>query len=208
MTPAAFVAEHTERVALPLTPSISAFVARNSHEIWQAAHEAGFAQPFWAFAWPGGQALARYILDHPEVAAGRTVLDIGSGSALAGIAAAQVGARTVLAADTEPLAEVVARLNADASGVAIQTTTRDLLGETPQAELVLIGDLFYEPELQVRVDAFLAAARRRGTPVLFADRTTAKRPECALEALAEHEAPPVPALLDGHIEHAQVWRMA
>lgn len=207
MTPAEFVAEHTERVALPLTPSIAAFVARNSHEIWQAAHEAGFAQPFWAFAWPGGQALARYILDHPEMAAGRTVLDIGSGSALAGIAAAQAGARSVLAADTEPLAEVGARLNAAASGVAIETTTRDLLGETPQADLVLIGDLFYEPELQVRVDAFLAAARRRGTPVLFADRTTAKRPECALEALAEHEAPPVPALLDGHIEHAQVWRL-
>lgn len=208
MTPADFVAEHTEHVALPLTPSICAYVARHSHEIWQAAHEAGFAQPFWAFAWPGGQVLARYILDHPEVAAGRTVLDIGSGSALAGIAAAQVGARMVLAADTEPLAEVVARLNAEASGVAIETTTRDLLGETPHADLVLIGDLFYEPELQVRVDAFLAAARRRGTPVLFADRTTAKRPECALEVLAEHEAPPVPALLDGHIERAQVWRLA
>ena len=208
MTPAEFVTAQTERVALPLTPSIAAFVARNSHEIWQAAHEAGFAQPFWAFAWPGGQALARYILDHPEVVAGRTVLDIGSGSALAGIAAARAGARAVLAADTDPLAQVVARLNAGASGVAIETTTRDLLGGVPQADLVLIGDLFYEPELQVRVDAFLAAARGRGTPVLFADRTTAKRPECALELLVDHMAPPVPALLEGHIERARVWRLA
>lgn len=208
MKPAAFVAEQTERVAMPLTPSIAAFVARDSHGIWQAAHEAGFAQPFWAFAWPGGQALARYILDHPECVAGRAVLDIGSGSALAGIAAARAGARAVLAADTDPLAEAVARLNAQASGVAIETTMRDLLGEEPAAELILIGDLFYEPELQVRVDAFLAAARRRGTLVLFADRTTAKRPECALEALAEFEAPPVPALLDDHIERARVWRLA
>lgn len=208
MTPTAFVAEHTEPAALPLTPAICAFVARDPHGIWQEAHEAGFGQPFWAFAWPGGQALARYIQDHPEVAAGRTVLDIGSGSALAGIAAAQAGARAVMAADTDPLAQVVARRNAQASGVAIATTTRDLLGQAPPADLVLIGDMFYEPELQLRVDAFLAAARRRGAQVLFADRTNARRPQCALEFLVEHAAPPVPALLDDFIERAVVWKLA
>lgn len=206
----AFVERETELVATFAVPEIRLHLARDAKTIYQRAFELeGYGlPPYWAFAWPGGQGLARYLLDWPGLVAGKRILDLGSGSALQSIAAKIAGAASVLAADIDPVAELAARLNARANGVAIDTTTRDLLGWPPDADLVLIGDLVYEPELELRVSAFLDMAARCQVPVLMGDRTSARRPPHAFEMLAEYVAPCTPALLDGFVERARVWRLA
>ena len=163
--PAAFIRANTELGRATLVPEIDLHLARDSHRIFQTAEglerdpEERFP-PYWAFAWPGGQAMARYILDNHALLAGRRVVDIGSGSGVGAIAAILAGAAHVLAADIDPIAEVAITMNAAANGLAghIETTTRDLLGQLPDADLVIVSDLVYEPELALRVGAFLELA--------------------------------------------------
>jgi predicted nicotinamide N-methyase len=128
--------------------------------LWRAnerdLQELGLLDPFWGFCWAGGQALARYILDHSEWVADKTVLDFGAGCGVVGIAAKRAGARRVCAADTDPLAAVAVRINAELNDVEIETTTRDLLGEQlTDFEVILLGDMFYEAELAGRVQDWL-----------------------------------------------------
>jgi predicted nicotinamide N-methyase len=207
--PVTFILAATRLARVPLVPEIALHLAEDARGIWQAAGDAfgdgRSAQPFWAFAWPGGQALARFLLDQPAHVRGRRVLDLGCGSGIAAIAARLAGAASVLAADVDPVAIAAARLNASANGVEIAVTDADLLGAAPGEELVLVGDLVYLPELALRVTAFLEAARRRGASILFADRTSARRPRLELALLAEHAAPVLPALIEGHVERARVW---
>ena len=186
-------------------------LAYHAHDIFQDAHtftDGGLgAMPYWAFAWPGGQALARHILDHADLVAGKRVLDLGSGSAIAGIAAMTAGAKAVPAADIDPLAADVAGMNATLNGVAIIATTDDLLGEDTRYDLVIVGDLVYEPDLKDRVGTFIASHHKRGVPILYGDRTTARRPPGNFRLLADHEAPLTPALVDNFIERARVWQL-
>ena len=205
---AAFVRRHTERVVVPLVPEIPLHLATDPRGIFQEAELIGAAHPFWAFAWPGGQGLARWLLDHPEAVAGKRVLDVGAGTAISSIAAMMAGARQVVANDTDPLACAAATANAAFNGMAIMVSSEDLLDATPEADLILIGDLFYQPDIAMRVSAFLVAARRRGIPVLYADRTTASRPPLQLELLAGYQAPLIPAMELDYIEHCHVWRIA
>jgi len=210
MSPLArFVADETLPEATFVVPEITLRLAREPREIYQRAFELeGYGKPpLWAYAWPGGQALARYLLDWPDVARGKRVLDLGSGSGIQAIAALKSGALSVLASDIDPMAEIVIGMNAAANGVSITATTRDILGERPDADLVLIGDLVYEPELETRVGAFLDMARTCGVTVLMGDRTTARRPPLAFELLAEYVAPCTPPLLEGFVERARVWRL-
>ena len=165
------------------------------------------SRPYWAFAWPGGQGLARYLLDNPALVAGKRVLDLGSGSAIGAIAALKAGARLALAADIDPLASAAAGFNARLNGVALATTTTDLLGKPADCDVVLIGDLVYEPDLKIRVAAFIEAARAKRVPILYADRTSARRPLQDLVLLAEYEAPLVPPLVEDLIERSRVWRV-
>lgn len=206
-----FVREHTTRLDVPLVPEVALLLARDPFAIFGAREtldeDAGPWPPFWAFAWPGGQGLARHILDHPGLVAGRRVLDIGSGSGLTSIAAMRAGAAAVLAADVDPLAEAAALANAELNGVAIATTTRDLLGETPDADLIVIGDLVYDPDLFQRVSAFLEQASRHRIDILVGDRTTARRPASDLELLAEYAAPVVPELQEGWYERSRVFAL-
>ena len=207
----AFVISHTVVIAPPLVPEIKLHLARNSHTIFQAAHDlvaGGLGErPYWAFAWPGGQALSRYILDHPDLVAGRAVLDLGAGSAMAAIAAMRAGATHAIAADVDPLSAAAAGLNADLNSVSLTVTTDDLLGLECDADLIIIGDLVYEPDLQDRVGAFIERHRKRGVPFLYGDRTTARRPPGSFRMLDEYEAPLTPALQDDHIERARVWQL-
>jgi predicted nicotinamide N-methyase len=209
-TPAEFVALHTDIVPVPVVPEIRLHLACDEHAIFQAAHEAFGAgpsqHPFWAFAWPGGQVLARYLIDHPDVAAGKRVLDMGCGSGIGAIAAAKAGARHVLANDIDPVACAAARLNAETNGVAIGISDHDLLAEAMEADVILIGDTFYLPELQTRVIAFMEAARRAGATLLFGDRTTMRRPPLDFRVVDEREASVVPMLHEEHVERARVWR--
>lgn len=206
-----FVETHTRLGTTPLVPEISLSLATAARNIFVAADEfmdgrLG-SRPYWAFAWPGGQALARTILDEPHLVRGRKVLDIGAGSALGAIAALKAGATSALAADIDPLAVAAAALNARANGVVLTTTTDDLLGATPDADVVIVGDLVYEPDLLVRVGAFLDAARAAGVTILYGDRTSARRPRHDFVLHAEYEAPLMPPLVDDFVERARVWRL-
>jgi len=147
----------------------------------------GFGTPYWAYAWGGGLALARYVLDHPETIAGRSVLDLGSGSGLVGIAAAKAGAREVMAVDVDAYAAVAAPLNAQANGVDIRFLLADLLdGEPPEGvDVVLAADLFYEEALARRTTGFLERCLTSGAQVLIGDPWRAHLPTERLQVLAE-----------------------
>src|SRR5262249_15018754 len=131
MDPESFVRSKTAIGTPPLVPEIRLHLATEVTPIWQATEESlagyGVPPPFWAFAWAGGQALARYLLDHPEIVAGREVLDIGSGSGIVAIAAAKAGASRVTAAEIDPFAAAAIAMNAPLNDVAITVETRDLL---------------------------------------------------------------------------------
>src|SRR5262245_32759194 len=165
--PAAFIRANTQLLPVPMVPEIRLHLAAESLPIWQKTEEElgrmNVPPPWWAFAWAGGQALARYVLDNAAVAAGRSVLDLGAGSGLGAIAAVKAGARCVLAADTDPFAVAAMALSAAASGVAFEATGADLLAATPASfGTVLVGDLFYERQLAERALAFVTAARKQG----------------------------------------------
>lgn len=151
--------------------------------------------------------MARYLLDHPEVIRGKAVMDIGAGSGIAAIAAAMAGASAVVAADPDPLAAAAIAINARENGVNLEIVTEDVLGREPEADLLLIADLIYEPELATRVTRFLESARARKLAVILADRTTGQRPPLELSFLARYRAPLMPILEESHLEDANVWRL-
>jgi predicted nicotinamide N-methyase len=205
----AFITAHTELIAPPLVPEIRLHLAQNAFAIFEAAYalEPDGLRPYWAFAWPGGQALARHLIDHPALVAGRRVLDLGAGSGLGAIAALKAGAFSATAADIDPLSVSACLRNAVANDVPLSVTTDDLLGADTAFDLVLIGDLVYEPDLKDRVGAFLSAHTRRNVPILYADRTTARRPPGDFRLLAEYSAALTPALDEDYPECARVWRL-
>src|SRR5688572_2610508 len=147
-----FIRDNTKLLSPPLVPEIKLHLAEESLPIWQKTEEElgemNVPPPYWAFAWAGGQALARYLLDNPALVAGKAVVDLGAGSGLTAIAAGRAGAASVLASDIDALALAAARLNAVLNGVALDVTPADLLAHPPAAaDVVLVGDLFYEREL-------------------------------------------------------------
>ena len=213
MDPDLFVRRNTEIMHPPLVPEIALHLATAMTPIWQATEEelarGAVPPPFWAFAWAGGQALARYVLDNPAVAAGRGVLDLGAGSGLAGIAALKAGAARVLAADTDPFAVAAVALNAAANHVGIEATDQDLLAAPlSRYDLVLVGDLFYERSLAERVLAFVQAARNQGAAVLVGDPRRSYFPMERFTAVLEYSVPVTRDLEDMEIKRAAVWRLA
>lgn len=209
--PADFIQANTKLLAVPLVGEIRLHLAEESMPIWQKTEEElgemGLPPPFWAFAWAGGQALARYVLDNAALVAGKTVLDIGSGSGIGAIAAKRAGAHRVAASDPDPMACVAIAMNALRNGVEIAALTEDALSSAPDVDVVFIGDLVYEPELATRVTRFLEAAHRAGIEVILGDRTTGHRPPIAMTLLSEYEAPLSPMLEEDHVERARVWRL-
>ncbi len=210
---ASFVRSHTILSTAPLVPEVPLHLAADSHRIFQRAAEAQDAtgstfHPYWAFAWPGGQAIARYLIDNPGLVAGKRVIDIGSGSGIGAIAAIGAGARSVLAVDIDPLAETAIRLNGvlNECNAVLETSTDDVLGFEPEADVVLISDLVYEPELAMRVGRFLDGLAASGQFVLLGDRATARQPSSGLEEIARYHAPLEPALIDDSLEEGRVWR--
>ena len=212
MDPPAFIRANTKLLAVPLVPEIRLHIAEESLPIWQRTEEElgemNIPPPYWAFAWAGGQALARYLLDNPALVAGRRVLDLGSGSGLVAIAAAKAGAAHVLAADIDALALAAIDLNAAANAVTLETTAADLLDRSPGAfDVVLIGDLFYERPLAERVLAFADAALARGAVVLAGDPRRSYFPPGRFRQLAEYSVPVTRELEDAEIKRTAVWRL-
>jgi predicted nicotinamide N-methyase len=200
---------------VPLVPEIRLWQASEPIGLWQhterAAGRTGLDPPFWAFAWAGGQALARHLLDHPELARGRHVTDIASGSGLVAIAAARAGAATVTAYDIDPLAAAAIGLNAAANGVTVQAVCADILDDDalPAADtgLVLVADAFYQRDLAARVMRFLERARGRGADVLAGDFGRAYLPRDRLTPLASYDVPGLRALEDSDTKRTTIWAL-
>jgi predicted nicotinamide N-methyase len=189
----AFVEAHTARVRVPLVPEIELGLATEITPLWSATEawlEArGIEPPFWAFAWAGGQALARAVLDRPELVRDRRVFDLATGCGIVAIAAALAGAREVVAIDRDPLACTAARLNADRNGAPIELVEGDLVAvDLRGAEVVLAGDVFYDREASARFAPRLAALAAQGARVIVGDPGRAYLPEGLVE-LARYEVP-------------------
>ena len=242
---AAFVRANTSVMAPPLVPEVLLHLAHEAVPLWQKTEEElgemGLAPPFWAFAWAGGQALARHILDHAEIVRGRSVIDLASGSGLVAIAALKAGASHALAADIDLFSVAAIALNAELNfdspppcgeglgvGVAkdstrgpppsipphkgegrLSITSADLLAAPPPAaEVILVGDLFYEQKLAYRVYYWLVAAEAQGSTVLIGDPGRSYLPRHNLENLAEYRVRVTRDLEDAEIKWTSVWRLA
>jgi predicted nicotinamide N-methyase len=210
--PAAFIAANTRVQSAPLTPELRFHLADEALPIWEKTEEAleriGLPPPFWAFAWAGGQALARFVMDHPGQVAGKRVLDFACGCAIAGIGAAKAGAARVEASEIDPFAVEAARANAALNGVEIAAEETDLVGEDRGWDVVLAGDVFYEGPGAGRIRAWLRALHDRGALVLIGDPGRAFLPKDALEPLARYDTPVSRDLEDREIRFARVWRFA
>lgn len=212
MDSAARILQHTVVAGSVLVPELKLHLITEDCALWlgpeQMAIDAGLADPFWAFCWPGGQALARHVLDHPELVGGKRVLDFGSGSAVEGLAALQAGAESVLAADLDPLAGVAARLNAQLNELpAPDVTTDDLVGAEVDFDLVLAGDVFYDPELAARGLAWLKTLANRGIEVLVGDPSRGFLDVTELELIATYRAGADGDTTGADLRDASVYRV-
>lgn len=207
-----FILANTRLQRPPHTPEIALHLADEVTPIWRMTEEElgriGLPPPFWAFAWAGGQALARYLIDHPEVVAGKQVLDFAAGSGLVGIAALKAGAAGALCADIDGFCAAAVALNGEANGVSPRFTDQDLLdGPPPAVEVIVAGDICYEKPLAERVLAWLGAARARGTTVLIGDPGRSYFPREGLTRLAEYQVPTTRELEDMEVKKTAVYAL-
>jgi predicted nicotinamide N-methyase len=208
-----FILDNTRAQAPPHTPELTLRLADEVTPIWRLTEEAlaeiGLPPPFWAFAWAGGQALARYVLDNPELVRGKAVIDFASGSGIVAIAAAKAGASRVLAADIDPFCRAALLLNAQANGVAVDATDADLLDHPAPAwaDVILAGDICYEKPLAERVMAWLGAARAAGATVLIGDPGRSYFPRVGLTRLAEYQVATTRELEDMEVKKTAVWTL-
>lgn len=210
--PAAFVVANTIARPPAHVPELTMRVADDALPLWHLTEdeleERGLPPPFWAFAWAGGQALARYVLDHPASVRTKRVLDLGSGGGLVAIAAARAGAACVRANEVDPFALAAIALNAVDNCVTVQIVAGDLLAGPADADVVLVADLFYERVLAERVWQFVREAADTGATVLIGDPRRSYLPVDKLVPLATYAVPVSRALEDGDIKRTTVWGLA
>ncbi len=207
---AAFIRANTRLLVVPHAPEISLQLADEATALWEKTEEElgeiGLPPPFWAFAWAGGQALARYILDCPGIVAGKSVLDFASGSGLVAIAAAKAGARSVEASEIDAFAVEAIGINAKANRVSIDARLGDMIGADEGWDVVLAGDVSYERDMAQRVTDWLERLSARGALVLVGDPGRSYLAREKLEPVAEYRVPVTRALEDSEIKKTQVWR--
>ena len=205
-----FIRANTALRAPPHVPEILLHLADEAHDLWhrteEELQEMGLQPPYWAFAWAGGQGLARYVLDHPETVAGKRVLDFATGSGLVAIAAARAGAAEVLAADIDRFCRGAVMLNAAANGVAVPFTDADLTGADGGWDVVLAGDVFYDRAMTASLLHWFDALAARGASVLVGDPGRSYLPRDRLTKLAEYQVPVTRALEDAEVKRTTVWR--
>lgn len=210
--PQSFIRKNTELLDCPLIPEINLHLASEIVPIWQLTEEElsekGVPPPFWAFAWAGGQALSRFILDHPEWVRGKSVLDFAAGSGIVAIAAAQAGATSVLAADIDPFAVAACRLNANANSQTISATENNLLTNTDQRwDVILAGDICYEQPLAQQVESWLSGHVSKGSKVLIGDPGRTYLPKQNLRQLISYAVKTTRELEDMDVRNTTVWEL-
>jgi predicted nicotinamide N-methyase len=212
--PAAFIRAETALSAPALVPEIRLHLAAEILPIWQATEadleRHGLPPPYWAFAWPGGQALTRHLLDHRELVAGRRVLDFAAGSGLSAIAAAMAGAAAVAAADIDPFARAAIALNAAANAVEITLIEDDILGmaedDRDDWDVILAGDVCYERPMAERIAQWFSELAGAGRLVLIGDPGRSYLPRAGLEEIARYQVPTTLELEYCTLRETVVWR--
>jgi predicted nicotinamide N-methyase len=211
LDPDAFIRANTRVLPVPHAPEIRLHLADEATALWEKTEEElgaiGLPPPYWAFAWAGGQALARHVMDEPDLVRGLSVLDFASGSGLAAIAAAKAGAASVLATEIDRFAVAAIALNAQVNGVNLQVASRDTIGHDDGWDVVLAGDVCYERDMAARVLAWLATLAARGARVLMGDPRRSYFPKDGLIRLAEYAVPTTRALEDMEVRRTAVWAM-
>lgn len=209
MQSALFVRSATRLTAVALVPEISLYQATDIYAVWEdserAAGKDGLPPPFWGVAWPGGQALARYLLDRPDLVRGRSLTDIGSGSGLVALAAVRAGAATVVAVEPDPLARAAIALNAAANGMPAPCCVTEI-AEAGSADIVVAGDVWYEQDLAEIATSAIDAAARAGSVALAGDIGRRYFPRRRYQPLASYEMPTTVALEGREVISATVWR--
>jgi predicted nicotinamide N-methyase len=210
--PECFILDNTTVMAPPHVPEIRLHLADEAHDLWLKTEDEleaiGLPPPFWAFAWAGGQGLARHILDHREVVAGKRVVDFASGSGLVAIAAALSGAISVLAVDIDPWTEAAIRLNSRLSNIQVDFSNADIIGTSLQADVLLAGDVFYDRAFADRLIPWFEALAKAGVAVIVGDPGRAYCPRDRMGALATYEVPVTRALEDAAVKTTTVWRFS
>jgi predicted nicotinamide N-methyase len=208
--PRGFILAHTRLQHPPHTPELDLYLADEVTPIWRLTEEElgriGLPPPFWAFAWAGGQALARYLLDHPGEAKGKSVFDLGTGSGIVAIAAAKAGAKATNGCDVDAFCAAAVALNARANDVTVGFARRDgLERDPPDAEVICAADVCYEQPLADRAIAWLRTAHERGARVLMGDPGRTYFPKSGLVKLAEYQVPTTRELEDAEVKRTAVW---
>jgi len=205
-----FILANTRLIAPPLVPELRLWLADESVPIWRKTEEelgeVGLPPPFWAFAWAGGQALARYVLDHPSLVRGRRALDFAAGSGIVAIAAAKAGATQAEASDIDAFALAAIDANAAENGVEIAARREDLIGTDEDWEIVLAGDVSYEKDMAEAATDWLLQLARRGADVLIGDPRRTYLALDRLECVAEYRVPVTRELEDSEIKRTGVFR--
>lgn len=212
--PEGFIARNTALETPAMVPEFRLWLATEYVPIWQATEAWLEAQnvdpPYWAFCWPGGQAVARYLLDHPTLVEGKRVIDFAAGSGVSSMAAARAGAASVVANDIDALSLVAARLNATANGLVLETSSEDWLAGldgAPDADVVIAGDVCYEREMSARALAWLRSHAAKGRLVLLGDPGRNYFSAQGLEELARYEIPTSLQLENRGMRETVVWRV-
>jgi predicted nicotinamide N-methyase len=208
MSPDQFIRDNAQLLSPPLVPEIKLYLATEVVPLWRKTeeelNEMGVPPPYWAFAWAGGQALARYILDNPDLVRGKSVLDFGAGSGLVALAAAKAGAARVLAADIDKFSVAAITANAQANGVVVATTADDIIGSDMPFDVILVGDMCYERPLAERLMAWL---KSRDAVILLGDPGRSYFPKEGLTRLALYNVAVTRDLEDREIRETGVWSL-
>jgi predicted nicotinamide N-methyase len=209
---AEFIRQNTSVLSPPLVPEIRLHLAHEAVPLWQKTEEElgemGLAPPFWAFAWAGGQALARYVLDNSDRVENLRVVDLATGSGLVAIAAVQAGSASIVATDIDEFATTAAGMNAELNRVCLDIKLEDVLHQQPPStDVILVGDLFYEKTLAARCLTWLGLAQEQGAKIFIGDPGRSYLPKEQLEKLAEYNVPVTRDLEDAEIKKTAVWQL-
>lgn len=209
-----FILNNTRLQAIDFLTPLKLHLADEAFELWHKTEseleEIGLPPPFWAFAWAGGQALGRYLYDHPEIVSKKRVLDLATGSGLVAICAAMIGAREVHANDLDPFSAAACSLNAEANEVRVTFLPGNVvefgLAQIADYDVILAGDVFYDPKIAGAFDELLTSAKRAGKVVLIGDPSRHYLPTDKMSKLAEYEIPVTRELEDQSLKRTSVWQ--